>query len=166
MHIYFYMFVFFFKSFPFIFLHLLFPLFLSFFFLVLISLLLQMLSSTTMTTSTISSHGHSRQSSVSSVSSFMALSGRETPGSATVDIGMCCAFAKEKCLLLYFWFFLFHPLLFRDGKYRCHVHCVFCKLIVITHEWFDKCLFTKESVTCPTCRTCVSFLDFKDFYIW
>ncbi|XP_063614611.1 golgin subfamily A member 5-like isoform X1 [Penaeus indicus] len=45
-----------------------------------------MISSTTMTTSTISSHGHSRQSSVSSVSSFMALSGRETPGSATVDI--------------------------------------------------------------------------------
>ncbi|XP_042876897.1 golgin subfamily A member 5-like isoform X2 [Penaeus japonicus] len=45
-----------------------------------------MISSTTMTASTISSHGHSRQSSVSSVSSFMALSGRETPGSATVDI--------------------------------------------------------------------------------
>ncbi|XP_068202713.1 golgin subfamily A member 5-like isoform X2 [Palaemon carinicauda] len=39
-----------------------------------------------MTTSSISSLGHSRQSSVSSVSSFMGLSGRETPGSATVDI--------------------------------------------------------------------------------
>ncbi|KAG7175383.1 Golgin subfamily A member 5-like [Homarus americanus] len=50
-----------------------------------------MVSSTTMTISTLSSLGHSRQSSVSSASSLMALSGRETPGSATIDIesGSC-----------------------------------------------------------------------------
>ncbi|XP_064109268.1 golgin subfamily A member 5-like [Macrobrachium nipponense] len=46
----------------------------------------ELMVASSMTTSTISSLGHSRQSSVSSVSSFMALSGRETPGSATVDI--------------------------------------------------------------------------------
>lgn len=40
-----------------------------------------------MTISTTSSLGHSRQSSVSSVSSLVALSGRETPGSIAVDIG-------------------------------------------------------------------------------
>ncbi|CAL4199567.1 unnamed protein product, partial [Meganyctiphanes norvegica] len=39
-----------------------------------------------MSSSFISSVGHSRQSSMSSVSSFAALSGRDTPGYATVDI--------------------------------------------------------------------------------
>ncbi|XP_071544778.1 golgin subfamily A member 5-like isoform X2 [Panulirus ornatus] len=50
-----------------------------------------MVSSTAMTISTTSSLGHSRQSSVSSVSSLVALSGRETPGSIAVDIesGSC-----------------------------------------------------------------------------
>ncbi|XP_053633185.1 golgin subfamily A member 5 isoform X1 [Cherax quadricarinatus] len=50
-----------------------------------------MVTSVTMTTSSISSMGHSRQSSVSSASSLVALSGRETPGSATIDIesGSC-----------------------------------------------------------------------------
>lgn len=44
-----------------------------------------MISSTTMTTSTFSSLGHSRHSSMSSASSLVALSGRETPGSANND---------------------------------------------------------------------------------
>ncbi|MPC72393.1 hypothetical protein E2C01_066698 [Portunus trituberculatus] len=44
-----------------------------------------MVSSTTMTTSTFSSLGHSRHSSMSSASSLVALSGRETPGSANND---------------------------------------------------------------------------------
>ncbi|XP_063873166.1 golgin subfamily A member 5-like isoform X1 [Scylla paramamosain] len=44
-----------------------------------------LVSSTTMTTSTFSSLGHSRHSSMSSASSLVALSGRETPGSANND---------------------------------------------------------------------------------
>lgn len=44
-----------------------------------------MVSSTAMTTSTFSSLGHSRHSSMSSASSLVALSGRETPGSANND---------------------------------------------------------------------------------
>nr|XP_045625045.1 golgin subfamily A member 5-like isoform X1 [Procambarus clarkii]XP_045625046.1 golgin subfamily A member 5-like isoform X1 [Procambarus clarkii]XP_045625047.1 golgin subfamily A member 5-like isoform X1 [Procambarus clarkii] len=50
-----------------------------------------LIASTNMTTSAINSLGHSRQSSVSSASSLVALSGRETPGSATIDIesGSC-----------------------------------------------------------------------------
>ncbi|KAG0727393.1 Golgin subfamily A member 5 [Chionoecetes opilio] len=44
-----------------------------------------MVSSTTMTASSFSSLGHSRHSSMSSASSLVALSGRDTPGSANND---------------------------------------------------------------------------------